>query len=194
MHPYSLDKDIRRTAVLGVFMASLGLSYLINSIEAFKDVKVVANISSLSIFALLWFVFDIYAWRLFAKLKIIQIPILAGEWEGSYTSSKTKFACSIKINVVIKQTFFGFGIYFHNDTGSNSRSEMACFMDGQSSKPVLMYEYINDPPDKKFPIHRGTCRLIYSARHETLVGEYYNDSHNGNWGNITLAKVSCDNC
>lgn len=194
MHPYSVNKDIRRSAILGVFIVSLGLSYLIHvfvivKIDSLKEISFIADISSLSLYALLMFLFDTFIWRIFAKNKLIDIPIVSGKWIGTYSSSKNYFGADIKIEVVIKQTFFNICIYFNNDTVSNSHSEMACFIDGQSANPVLMYEYMNEPPDKNLPIHRGTCRLTYREKDNTLNGEYYNDSHNGHWGEIKLTRV-----
>jgi len=195
MHPYSVNKDIRRSAVLGIFIVSLGLSYLIHvlvivKIKPLEDFAIIADVSSLSIYAFLLFLFDRVIWRWFVNCKLINIPIVSGTWKGTYTSSKNDFTPVTDVDVVIKQNFFNLCVYFNNDSVSNSHSEMACFLDGQSANPVLMYEYMNEPPDKNLQIHRGTCRLIYKEQENTLIGEYYNDSHNGHWGRINLSKVN----
>ena len=141
----------------------------------------------MSVFGFVKVLFDKFIWRLLAWFKWIDIPNLNGKWKGHYKSSKDNSTIEIQLECTIRQTWTKIGVFFRNDARAHSKSLMACMV--LEATPILRYEYINFPREQDVAIHTGTCKLEYDRKKKTLIGEYYNDRHNGHSGTIHLTKL-----
>jgi hypothetical protein len=193
MHPYSIKEGLRTKAIIGIFIISLIVSYFLNiyvlvQFEIVHKVAFIAELSALTVFEIIMIIFDRLAWKFFAYISVFDIPNLDGKWDGYYISNKTYDKQMIPIECTIKQTWTKIGVYFRNDTVTNSKSLMAAME--LEANPVLRYEYINFPREQNLAIHTGTCKLEYEEDKNELAGEYYNDGHNGHSGTIVLKRRS----
>lgn len=191
MHPFSIDDGLRTRAIIFIFLLSLGLSYLLNvyvlvRFEIVHKIAFIAELSALTVFGFIMFLFDRLIWKILSYFSWIDIPNISGKWVGYYKSNKDNLNTEVAIECTIRQTWTKIGVFFRNDTVSNSKSLMAC-MEFEAN-PVLRYEYINFSRQQNLAIHTGTCKLEYEREKNILTGEYYNDGHNGHNGIIYLKR------
>ena len=196
MHTYSIENDELRTKlIIVIFIISLVLSYLLNAYvltliptEIISKIPFIMELSALSVFGFIKVLFDKFIWCLLSWFKFIDIPNLNGKWRGHYKSSKDGDTdIEIPMECTIKQTWTKIGVFFSNNARADSKSIMACMV--LEASPILRYEYINSPPERGVAMHTGTCKLKYDREEKTLIGEYYNDRHNGHSGTINLIKL-----
>jgi hypothetical protein len=74
---------------------------------------------------------------------------------------------------------------------SSSHSESASIVIDTPEGKYLSYQYINDPKSnavETMSIHRGTVRLIFDEKKNTLEGEYYSGRGRQNFGSLSFKR------
>ncbi len=193
MHPYSTDSHERKNIVLAIAVVSVGFAYAFHQAVESLGLKVpwwIDAPSVMSIFGVLYEVFDKWLWRLrfLRKVGVVKVPNLNGEWEGEGQSSfnETRY----QVRVTIRQRWTSLRVFLESEN-SMSRSLTASVLVEQPEGPTLSYEYRNDPkPNAPSTMHshRGTAILRLKSENE-LNGEYYSGRDRVNYGSITLRRV-----
>ncbi|HHW6793262.1 TPA: hypothetical protein ACU2YK_002666 [Staphylococcus aureus] len=197
MHEYSIDvennKIIFFLSIVSIFISS-GLTTIINLIILkIPYIEIVISVTAISIFGILYSLFDkfIWKWKILNKLGIIKIPNLNGRWEGQFQSSYYDFKENLPVSLIIEQSWSKIcikGKFNHSKSSSNTASIKVNL--GKEIK--LLYSYYNDKKPEYYNLgtsnHRGYANLeIYE---NAMEGNYFNDPiNNDNWGKMKLEKV-----
>lgn len=197
MHEYSIDvennKVIFYLSVISIFISS-GLTTIINLlITKIPYIEITISITAISIFGILYSLFDkfIWKWEILNKLGIIKIPNLNGKWEGQFQSSYHGFKEYLPVALVIEQSWSKIcikGKFNHSNSSSNTASIKVDL--GKEVK--LLYSYYNDKKPEYYKMgtsnHRGYANLEIDEN--SMEGNYFNDpANNKNWGKMKLEKV-----
>lgn len=74
---------------------------------------------------------------------------------------------------------------------SSSCSETASIVIDAPEGDYLSYQYVNEPKSnavRTMSIHRGTVRLLFDERKNSLGGEYYSGRDRQNFGSLNFKK------
>lgn len=126
------------------------------------------------IFLILMYAFAVYFWRIAHRIGLIDMPIVAGRWEGKLITS---FDGNSKINdvsIIIEQHWLITTVHFQGQDAI-SHSLVATFFKRLSGEQVLAYIYRTQPTDDAtiaLEPHIGLCvlRLVEPNR---LSGYYH---------------------
>jgi hypothetical protein len=193
MHSYSIDAEERKNTLLFLAALSILLSWAICRALASYNLFLpwwIESPSVLSIYGLLFIVFDNWAWKLFRKIGFSKIPNLKGEWTGHLRSSFDEHETAVTAKVTIFQTWTRIRILLDTKQ-SSSQSDMASITIKTPEGKYLHYLYMNEPKAnaaKTMSIHRGTAKLLYDEKAKTLIGEYYSGRDRQEYGSLSLKK------
>ena len=197
MHEYSVDvennKVIFYLSIVSIFISSV-LTMIINlCIEKIPYIEITISITTISIFGILYSLFDkfIWKWKILHKLGIIKIPNLNGKWKGNFQSSYHDFKENLPVILIIEQSWSKIcikGKFNH----SKSSSDTASIKVNLGKEIMLHYSYYNDKKPEYYKMgtsnHRGYANLEINGN--SMEGNYFNDpSNNKNWGKLNLKKV-----
>lgn len=194
MHSYSIDTQERINILLLLAIISIVLAW--GFYKVFDRYQIVLpwwaeSPSVLSCYGLLFIIFDRRVWRFFRRINFIKTPELSGEWNGSLKTSFDKHSSEIKATLRIFQTWTRIKIILCTEY-SSSHSEIASIVVDAPEGKYLSYQYINEPKadaGKTMSIHRGTARLLYNEKDNTLNGEYYSGRNRQNFGSLNFKKI-----
>jgi len=193
MHPYSIDTEERKNILLLLTVVCIILSWSFFKILNYYKVILpwwAESPSVLFFYGLLFMIFDNWAWKLFRKISLIKTPNLIGEWTGYLKTSFDEHSTGIKAGLKIFQTWTRIKILLTTEQ-SSSRSETASIVINAPEGEHLSYQYINEPKSnaiKTMSIHRGTARLLFNKKENTLVGEYYSGRDRQNFGSLYFKR------
>ena len=193
MHPYSIDTEERKNVLLFLAIISIVLTW--GFYEVLNYCKIVLpwwleSPSVLFFYGLLFVIFDKWGWEFFRKVGFLKTPILIGEWAGYLKTSFDEHSSEIKATLRIFQTWTGIKILLTTEH-SISHSETASIVIDAPEGKYLTYQYINEPKSdavKTMSIHRGTARLVFDEKENTLVGEYYSGRDRQNFGSLNFKR------
>jgi len=193
MHPYSLDTDERKNVLLILAIASIILSW--GFYKIFNEYKItlpwwVESPSILFFYGILFVAFDKWAWKFFRKFSFIKTPNLNGEWDGYLKTSFDEHSSEMKANLKIFQTWTKIKIILTTEQ-SLSYSETASLVIEAPEGKYLNYQYVNEPKSaavKTMSIHKGTARLLFNEKENTLTGEYYSGRDRQNFGSLNFKR------
>lgn len=197
MHEYSIDvknnKVIFYLSVISLFISSVLTTSINLLIVKIPYIEGAISITAISIFGVLYSLFDkfIWKWEILNKLGITKIPNLNGKWEGQFQSSYHEFKKDLPVTLVIEQSWSRIcikGKFNHSNSSSNTASIKANL--GKEVK--LLYSYYNDKKTEYHKMgtsnHRGYANLKINGK--SMEGNYFNDpANNKNWGKMKLEKV-----
>lgn len=193
MHPYSIDTQERRNVLLLLAVISIILAWgFYNLLNRYHFVLPwwVESPSVLSFYGLLFIIFDGWVWKFLRRINLIKTPGLAGEWSGYLKTSFDEHSSEIKATLRIFQTWTRIKILLTTEH-SVSHSETASIVIDAPEGKYLSYQYINEPKSdavKTMSIHRGTARLLFNEKDNTLIGEYYSGRDRQNFGSLNFKK------
>ena len=196
MHPYAIDTNERQYVFFFLAVVSVGIAWLSNWVLTNLQVTIPwygEAPSVLTAYGLLVWSFDKYAWRwrFIRLLRLVRTPDLSGDWEGHIESSFHNYERKQHVKVTIEQTWTKICIALDTgSTGSQSHSETAGILIEYPGRPVLTYNYLNEPravSTETMHTHRGTA--ILSVRGDHLDGQYYSGRGRTNHGSIELRRV-----
>lgn len=196
MHEYSTDveqsKIIFGISIISILVSS-GLTTIINTVIAeIPCVEFMVSITAMSIFGVLYKLFDIYIWKCMFLRGLVQIPNISGKWKGEIQSSYHDFKDTLPVELTIKQTWTKIcidGKFNHSKSISNTAS-----LKINSGVGVrLYYSYNNEKYPKYHEMgtsnHRGYADL--EINEDVMEGSYFNNpANNKNFGYMKLKKQS----
>lgn len=147
--------------------------------------------SVLVIFGVLYRLFDSWAWRfsIWKKVRLVQVPCLAGEWEGHSTTSFDDHSMHHPVRVKVEQSWTSISLFFSMEK-SHSHSLTASILVHQPGGTTVSYEYRNEPrvdAQGTMHSHRGTAVLkLVSNNH--LEGDYYTGRDRQTCGTMVLDR------
>ena len=210
MHSYSVDSNIRTTITSYVAVISIALMFIVGIVLKFFSIDFIPleiNIQtigfvifkmftvSITIFGVIYYLYDNFLWKTSILHKVHKIPNLNGSWNGSFLSSKLDDN-GVNYNgtseMVIKQTWSKISItaYFNKST---SDSHSARININGNDGIELKFEYYNKAEQSVIPTmmkHTGFNILRYISSENKLVGDYFTDKNRSTNGTITVIKVA----
>jgi len=141
-------------------------------------------------YGVLFTIFDKWAWKIFRKIGFIKTPDLNGKWKGYLKSSFDEHSVEIEATLKIFQDWTRIKIILTTEQ-SSSYSETASFVIETPEGKYLSYQYINEPKSdavNTMSIHRGTARLLFNEKENTLNGEYYSGRNRQNFGSLYFKR------
>ena len=193
MHTYSIDTNERKNILLILAVISIVFSWIFYKTLGYYNLSLpwwFESPSVLFFYGLSFVIFDKWLWKYFKKINLIKTPNLSGEWNGNLKSSFDDHSSEVKATLKIFQTWTMIKILLTTDQ-SSSYSESASVIINVPEGKYLSYQYVNNPkPDaiKTMHIHRGTVRLVFDKKKNTLKGEYYSGRDRQNFGSICFVR------
>ena len=193
MHTYSIDTNERKNILLILAVISIVFSWIFYKTLGYYNLSLpwwFESPSVLFFYGLSFVIFDKWLWKYFKKINLTKTPNLSGEWNGNLKSSFDDHSSEVKATLKIFQTWTMIKILLTTDQ-SSSYSESASVIINVPEGKYLSYQYVNNPkPDaiKTMHIHRGTVRLVFDEKKNTLKGEYYSGRDRQNFGSICFVR------
>lgn len=206
MHPYSIDTKERKNILLLLAIVSIGLAYCYKLMECSKiylpikeHFKInlslwVESPSVLFFYGLLFIVFNKWIWKFFRKIRFVKTPNLNGEWKGYLISSFYRDSSNpgerTSAILRISQTWTKIKILLETNE-SVSCTESASIAVNACEGIRLSYLYICEPKpnaDPNMHTHRGTGKLIFNEKENTLIGEYYTGRDRQSYGSANFER------
>lgn len=176
----------------------LGLNTLLNkifeSIQIFDSVLMTTLIggpSTLAVygFCIWWFDNFAFQWQVFRFFRIVDFPLIAGEWRGSLINDKQHSVNDLQFS--IKQRFSAFNVVGRFDLSDSCSTSSLVAYNQDMQRWEFLFQYRNTPNTKGVStglhIHNGLSVLYYQD--DKLLCDYYNDQFRGNSGTITLSRI-----
>jgi len=191
MHSYSIDTEERKNILLVLAIISIVFSWGFYKILGNYQISLpwwVESPSVLFFYGVFFVIFDKWLWQYVKKINFVKTPNLNGEWNGNLKSSFDNHASEINVILKIFQTWTKIKILLITDQ-SISKSETASIVIDAPEGNYLSYQYINEPKSNAIntmSIHRGTVRLIFDKKENTLNGEYYSGRDRQNFGSLSF--------
>lgn len=193
MHAYSIDTNERKNILLVLAVISIVFSWGFYKILSYYQLSLPWWIESPSIlffYGLSFVIFDKWLWQYLEKADLIKTPNLTGEWNGNLKSSFDNHSSEVKATLKIFQTWTKIKILLTTDQSSSHSESASIVIDAPDGK-YLSYQYINDPKSsavETMNIHKGTVRLVFDEKKNTLEGEYYSGRGRQNFGSLSFAR------
>jgi hypothetical protein len=214
LHTYSTDNDTRLKVIAGLG----ALSYLLIRVaQAFlsgltASLPLGVSVSAPS-FALTWGVIYtifnnwLWKWNVLRYLKVVQVPNLAGTWDGYLETSyqgdipdehisddddPNSNYTRLNAEIEIEQKWRKIDVHLKTDR-SSSDSNAGTILINESQWPSLNYQYDNEPaPDtpSSMAMHHGTADLELNRENgdDVLEGVYYTGPGRENHGKMRFAR------
>ena len=190
MHGYSTDSGERRVVPFLLASVAIALAWVSSRILALTHLFVpwwLDAPSSLAFYGMLNALFDSYLWRssLIAKLGLVRIPNLAGQWHGYLVSSFDGHEKRHRLVITISQSWTHIAVFLTTAT-SMSRSCAAVIQVDDPEGVALIYQYQNQPladAMKTMHMHYGTA-MLRVRNGDCLVGDYYAGRDRRTFGRI----------
>ncbi len=196
-HPYATDSNERKNVLFILAILSVIICYGIYYILEHKTIEVSYWISIPSVFGVfgfLYLIFNEWLWRIsfMHKIKLVRVPVIAGEWTGTLKSSYDNFQANKNIRIIVYQTWTEILIVLETES-STSYSHSASIFTSNPHCYTLTYEYVNNPIPAALHtmhMHIGTTTLEKNEKSNEMVGCYYSGRDRNNVGDIAISKQS----
>jgi hypothetical protein len=201
MHSYAVESPERRSIPLYLAGASFGVAY------ALKHVAHLAGLTPSSyaylpsgfvIYALLYVLFDRFAWRwrLLRVIGLVRIPYVGGDWNAQLRSSHSEMRKEHPAVLRIEQTWTSIRLTV-DGARSFSASEMALIRSISESVHEVRWEY---SAESKTPStgsdfnHRGVTMLRFTVKEgvvrSPMEGHYYTQQGRETHGELEAERAS----
>lgn len=201
MHPYTTDSRNYSFVICVLFTASVVVAWVYTWFTGLIGWSLpwwLEAPSILSVFGLLYWLFNTRLWRHKWVRPLIGIPDLNGSWSGEVintsedeTTHTPVQTVRTPVKVTIKQSWTEILVHLETKT-SDSHSIAASLRLNRDVVPVLSYQYNNQPKNsapKDFVGHPGTVDLKLMSQNE-LNGDYYSGRGRQTYGCIELTRVT----
>ncbi len=204
MHVYSIDNDIRKKVILGLFVISIIFSTVLTSllakkidsvldsmkkIECINDVLGIVGILGISLnfigvpilYTIIYLLFDHILWKKKCIIKWLKIPNLNGEWVGKLKSSfcnEDLITMEMKINQTWSKIKF---VSRFPDTNSKSESDSATIFIESNGDIKVGFAFINRSKEVHSQQYDGYNILEIDSINE-ISGRYFNNRDSRNEG------------
>lgn len=146
---------------------------------------------TLTIFGLLEFVFDRWAWRLLCAVPAFNVFDFSGKYSGTIlASSKAEH----KASITIKQTWSRIEVCFDSGNAQANSFSASIIRDRiRQGRVELVYNYFarggKAETGERFD-HYGTAVLSREAKGARLQGDYYTEQDRDSFGTIAMDRSS----
>jgi hypothetical protein len=204
-HEYALLGGLNRAKV-GRYVAILaaaissGLVFVVLSlVDLARSLGVTQNLPPVvlslvgagAVYAVLYTVFDRYAWKLPRLAALLRVPNLAGTWrcEGQTINPDKSPGTAWCGEVVIVQSWDKLRVRLRTSQ-SVSNSVAAALVHDEADGYRLLYNYQNEPRigELELRAHRGFAELLFSKDQQTGSGEYFNGHGRFTFGTMQLTR------
>jgi len=197
MHPYSLDTPERKTIPLLLAVVAIMAAWTLNVILVRLQLTVPWWLDAPSVmgfYGLFYGFFDarLWRWSFLRSIRLVKVPVLAGQWVGTCKSSFNNHSQQFDIEANIRQAWTSIQVSLVA-AESRSHSIVGSISLDTSAGPTLSYQYQSEPRSDSpttMQIHYGTTTLAIGP--DTLEGEYYSGRGRQNTGSISLRRVKSD--
>lgn len=144
---------------------------------------------TVTIIALIWFLYVKWLWRFCIYIKLLPYPYLGYQWEGKLHSTY-EGGVTVKIKVTIKHRLFNSSICLETDESKSISNSFTFDIDEERGLNRIIYTYHNVPnaiARKHSEIHFGTAMLSIKDKGQILEGNYWTDR--GTTGTIILHRI-----
>ena len=189
MHDYSISGYGRFRFVYFLTMLAVLLLPLVTTLGGW--IGVTTNLTTFSVFAGLFFIFDNWLWRQQVVSWFLKTPDLAGQWICSgKTNSVDGVARDWSGKITISQTWSKISIALETET-STSISIIARLNSVAGQGFQLIYNYSNETKvrDPKLLGHAGTSKLLISKDLKSATGTYFNDHPRPTSGSMVWKRI-----
>lgn len=201
MHSYGRDFShigkvhlVLAAAAVGIYFAVAWAVRLAQG--GFPSLALLADINispfvTLTIFGLLEYVFDRWAWRCLCSVPAFNVFDFSGKYSGTIlASSKAEHPASI----TIKQTWSKIEVCFDSGSAQANSFSASIVRDRiRQGQVELIYNYFarggKAENGGRFD-HYGTAVLAREADGARLQGDYYTEQDRDSFGTITMARAS----
>ena len=198
MHEYSVIGHPRKTIILVLAIVSgvisKGITNLLETWVAEFNVVVSFSVSTFTVFALLYLLFNHILWKLNIFSKFLNFPNLNGEWECLGLSNNIKKNKQYPWNgtVVIKQTWDKMLISVKTSTSTShsiSQTGGLRHYPGLGYKMSYHYENIPSVSQTELKKHEGFCILTFDENVTSATGCYFNNiKDRATYGEMNLRR------
>jgi hypothetical protein len=145
-----------------------------------------------SVFGVLYWFFNRYAWRWGVLAQLLKVPNLSGEWVCSGESLNSEGAIQYVWvgSVTITQSWDKLRVRLKTaQSGSNSIS--AAVVRDEIDGFILLYHYQNDPRigEPELRSHRGFAEITFSKDLKSGEGDYFNGHGRYTFGRMKLTRA-----
>ncbi|MBP7510080.1 MAG: hypothetical protein KA807_19870 [Prolixibacteraceae bacterium] len=199
MHEYCVighprEKIIFIMAFISITLAPIVSTIVQTSFQTYFHIVVALTLSSSSVFAFLYFLFNKYLWRISIFKKMYSFPDFNGRWEckGKSFNKELNIEFEWTGTVVITQTWDK--ILISLQTGNSSSRSISVisgikYYPGLGYKLSYHYENIPMPTATDLKKHEGFCSLVFNENFELADGFYFNNNkERQTYGEMKLMK------
>lgn len=190
MHTYAMKDCARERYILYMVLLAAAIFAVVQRYAGLVGVAVSA--STVTVFGIVYFVFDRWAWRLPLLARVARIPNLQGTWAVTgRTNGADGQARDWSGTARITQTWSQIAISIETET-SRSRSGMAALECDPGHGFRIIYGYANEPKGTGAELysHRGTCQVVFSEDLSAGEATYFNDHQRRTFGTMTWKRMS----
>jgi hypothetical protein len=153
--------------------------------------SVLSLVGAGAIYAVLYWIFDQYAWRWPAVSKLLKLPNLSGDWDcvGKSLNEDGSLKYDWKGVVTIIQSWDKLRVRLKTDN-SGSNSVAAALSYDAADGYILLYHYHNDPKveQRNLAPHQGYASITFATDQQTGKGEYFNGRGRITFGTMELRR------
>lgn len=195
MHEYSLNSQKRLESIVFIAVISAYLALIISPmIDSLNQSNVFVgyfiSTSPFVIFAIIFYAFDNFLWRIKPFSQLLNVPDFNGVWKGEGNSTYNRSQPQkFTVKITINQTFSKIMVdsqFYHSYSESFS-----AMIDGfNQSRKKLVYSYTNKPEAtaKGIQEHIGTVE-VYMKNQNALQGNYFTNRKPLTSGTFNLTRV-----
>lgn len=154
--------------------------------------SVLSLVSAGTVFLILYWLLEKYAWKWPGLAALLKVPDLGGEWtcKGQTINPDGTTGHEWKAKVIIIQSWDRIRVRLKTDqSGSNSTS--AALICDPADGYRLFYSYKNDPNIDEVDLnaHRGAAELTFAKDLQSAEGEYFNGHGRYTFGRMKLRRA-----
>lgn len=216
MHSYSIDKKIRTSFSIALFVVSIAVSMLLRmalstntdaisaQLSAMKLDTVMEFLSSTGVFpnifeatviySILSFLFEKWIWKFPGIRRMHGIPNLNGHWEGELRSSYSEESIPMKLDVIQTWSEISFRSTFPKSTSSSNTA--AIHMEDNRGVSIYFGFHNNSTDIETGMQSYDGYNILTMVDKNTLSARYFNNRPNpkksikgGNMGTFSLHRI-----
>lgn len=206
-HEYTMLGGVSRARIghyLGVvsgLVSAAVVFLLLSAVDLARRFGVPANVppSLLSlvgagtVFVVLYWFLDRFAWRWSLFKAFLKVPDLSGEWscDGETLNVDGSVAYQWKATIAIVQSWDRIRVRLQTSQSASNSTSAALICD-EADGYRLFYSYKNDPKigEVELNSHRGSAEIIFAKDLKTGSGEYFNGYGRYTFGRMEVRRVS----
>lgn len=175
-------------AIVFVLLALVDLAKIIG-ISANVPPGVLSLAGAASVYGILYWLFDRFAWKVAPVGRLLKVPNLAGTWACNGTSLERTPHADWTGTLTIVQSWDR--LRLHLETAqSTSDSIAAALLYDAAVGYRLLYHYRNSPRIGELDLaaHHGFAELVFAQDEQSAAGEYFNGRGRNTWGTLNLTR------